>query len=59
MEFLKDFNIAFAKGNLEIIADSVTDDIVWNIIGDRKIEGKENFMQELEKIYFVMVVQKS
>lgn len=45
MEFLKDFNIAFAKGNLEIIADSVTDDIVWNIIGDRKIEGKENFMQ--------------
>lgn len=50
MEFLKDFNIAFAKGDVEIIVDSVTDEIIWDIIGDRKIEGKENFTQELEKM---------
>ena len=50
MEFLKDFNIAFAKGNVELIVESVTDDIIWNIIGDKKIEGKDKFTQELEKM---------
>ncbi len=50
MEFLKEFNIAFAKGNLEFIAESITDNIIWNIIGDRKIEGKEKFTEELEKM---------
>lgn len=50
MEFLKNFNIAFAKGNVELIVESVTDDIIWNIIGDKKIEGKDKFTQELEKM---------
>lgn len=50
MEFIKEFNIAFAKGDLEFIYQSVTDDIVWNIISDKKIEGKENFAKELEKM---------
>ncbi|WP_373400068.1 nuclear transport factor 2 family protein [Algoriphagus halophilus] len=50
MEFLKEFNIAFAKGDLAFISDSVTDDIVWNIIGNKKIEGKERFAVELEKM---------
>lgn len=50
MEFLKDFNIAFAKGNVEFIVDSVTDDIIWKIIGDKKIDGKKTFAEELEKM---------
>lgn len=50
MELLKEFNIAFAKGNVEYIIESVTDDIVWNIIGDKKIEGKETFAKEFEKM---------
>ncbi len=50
MEFIKQFNIAFAKGNVEFLNESVTDEIVWNIIGDKKIMGKENFMEELEKM---------
>lgn len=50
MEFLKEFNIAFAKGNIEYITESVADEIDWNIIGDRKIEGKEKFIKELEKM---------
>lgn len=50
MEFLKEFNIAFVKGNVEFITESVTDDIVWDIVGDRKIEGKEKFREELEKM---------
>ncbi|MFD2833591.1 nuclear transport factor 2 family protein [Gramella sp. AN32] len=50
MEFLKNFNIAFAKGDLKFISESVTDEIVWNIIGKLRIEGKEQFSQELERL---------
>ncbi len=50
MTFLKEFNIAFAKGNMEFLIGNVTDKIVWNIIGDRKIEGKEKFKEELGKM---------
>ncbi len=50
MELLKEFNVAFAKGNVKFITESVTDDIVWTIIGDRKIEGKGKFTEELEKM---------
>ena len=49
-EFLKEINIAFAQGNLDFLTESVTDKIVWNIIGDKKIEGKEKFTEELEKM---------
>jgi hypothetical protein len=50
MEFLKEFNNAFAKGNVEFLIKNVTDEIIWNIIGDKKIEGKENFERELNKM---------
>lgn len=50
MTFLKEFNIAFAKGNLEFLIENVTDDIVWNVIGDRKIEGKERFTEQLARM---------
>ena len=50
MEFLKEFNIAFAEGNVKFLTESVTNEIIWNIIGDRKIEGSENFAKELEKM---------
>ncbi len=49
-EFLKQINIAFAKGNSDFLTDSVTNEIVWNIVGDRKIEGKEKFTEEIEKM---------
>lgn len=50
MEFIKKFNIAFAKANINFISESITDDIIWNIIGNKKIEGKEKFVEELEKM---------
>lgn len=49
-EFLKEFNIAFAKENIGFLTESVTDNIVWNIVGDKKIAGKKNFTDELEKM---------
>ncbi|WP_215223678.1 nuclear transport factor 2-like protein [Echinicola shivajiensis] len=47
MEFLKSFNIAFAEGNMDFIIEGISDEIIWNIIGDKKITGKENFEGEL------------
>jgi len=41
MEFLKQFNIAFAEGNIRFLTESVTDDLVWNIIGDKKLRVKK------------------
>lgn len=47
-EFLKTINIAFAKGNSDFLIDCVTDNMTWNIIGDKKIEGKDEFAKVLE-----------
>ena len=44
-QLLKEFNIALAMNNQEYILENVTDDIHWNIIGKRLIEGKENIME--------------
>lgn len=49
-EFLKEINIAFARGNVDFLTSSVTDDFIWIIIGDKKIEGKDKFTEELEKM---------
>ncbi|EAZ80180.1 nuclear transport factor 2 family protein [Algoriphagus machipongonensis] len=50
MAFLKEFNIAFVEGEIPFLVDSVTEDIVWNLVGDKEIKGKENFAQELENM---------
>lgn len=46
-KFLKELNIAFAKGNADFIIEHASDDIVWTIHGDKKIEGKEAFSKEV------------
>ncbi|HET8736139.1 MAG TPA: nuclear transport factor 2 family protein [Pricia sp.] len=45
--FLKEFNTAFGKGNAEFIIDHVSEDIVWWIYGDKKLEGKDAFAKEV------------
>lgn len=49
-ELLKQVNIAFAKGNLDLLVEHTTDEITWNIIGNKTIEGKENFTENLKKM---------
>ncbi len=48
-EFLKDWNIAFAGANSTLVLDNVSDDVTWNIVGDKVIQGKEVFEQALEE----------
>jgi hypothetical protein len=45
--FLKDVNIAFVEGNTSFISDSIREDIIWNLVGDRIIEGKADFIPAL------------
>lgn len=47
MEFLKEFNIAFAKGDVEFLTQHVTDDFIWEMIGKSNVEGKEKFKEAL------------
>lgn len=42
-EFLRDFNLAYGNGDTQFIIDSASDDIIWEIFGDRTISGKEQF----------------
>ena len=45
-QLLRDINIAFAKREIGFCLDWMTDDIIWEIIGDRVIEG----VSDVEKV---------
>lgn len=47
--FVKDFNIAFGERNIDYIIDRVSNDIEWTIIGDKFIQGKDNFIDVLKQ----------
>jgi len=49
-EFLKQINVAFATGNVQFLKESIIDNIVWNIIGDGKLEGKKSFIKKLDEL---------
>lgn len=47
---LRDFNIAFAKGDTEFLIDNVTDDVEWLRVGDRRIRGIEEFSEAVRRM---------
>ncbi|EIJ40502.1 hypothetical protein JoomaDRAFT_3564 [Galbibacter orientalis DSM 19592] len=57
MQFIKEFNIAFAKGDVAFIIESIADNIVWDIISSKKIEGKENFVKALNKMKSIQTTE--
>lgn len=52
---LRDFNIAFAQNDTSFIIEQVTDDIHWHILGDKEVEGIDNFEKEVRKMTDVKV----
>src|SRR5688572_23761904 len=48
--FVQELTIAFAKGDTKFIQSNVTEDVRWNMVGDRIIEGKEKIIEMLEKM---------
>lgn len=49
-KFLQKLNDAFAKSDIDFIADNVTDDIQWTMHGDFSIRGRTDFIDMLKKM---------
>ena len=49
-KLIRQFNEAFANSDTAFILDNMSEDIVWHLIGDRSIEGKEAVRQSLEEM---------
>lgn len=47
---LQDLAIAFAKHDAEFLLGRVTDDIRWETVGGRVVEGREAFAQALQTL---------
>ena len=47
---LRDFISAFAHADVDGILAPMSDDIVWNLVGETVIEGKENVRKLLESM---------
>lgn len=47
---LKEFNIAFVEHNMDFILSCVSDEIIWDIVGDKKISGISDFKNELNNM---------
>lgn len=46
--FLKEFNRAFAEGDVDFLRECVSDDVVWEIVGEETLRGREAFIEALE-----------
>lgn len=47
---LRDFNIAFARGDVDTIVQNISDDVCWEMIGDKRLEGIRSVTEELEQM---------
>ncbi len=52
-KLLRDFNEAFAKNDVNFILENVSDNIVWNLVGDRAIEEKEAVQIALQEMQHI------
>ena len=48
--FLEQLNEAFAQNDVDFLAEHITDDISWTMVGDFTIKGKEAFINTLEEM---------
>ncbi|WP_162342407.1 nuclear transport factor 2 family protein [Cyclobacterium salsum] len=49
-DFLRKMNEAFANSDVDFILNAVTEDIHWTIVGDKIIQGKEQFARSLQEM---------
>ncbi|MCC6457646.1 MAG: nuclear transport factor 2 family protein [Caldilineaceae bacterium] len=47
---LRDFNIAYAKNDIEHILQNITDDVRWEIAGVKLVEGKDQVAEVMEQM---------
>lgn len=49
-QYIKDFNIAFAKADVKEVLSMLTDDAEWEIVGEKLVRGKAAIQNELERM---------
>lgn len=52
-EFIREFNEAFSNNDLDFILNTMSDDIVWNFVGEKVMQGKQEvkeFMKPMSNI---------
>ena len=47
--FIQELTIALTKGDLRSVLSRVTDDIRWNFVGGRVVQGKAPFVEALQE----------
>ena len=47
-EFLRKFNSAFLTNDVNYIVNQLTDDVVWDMVGDQKLSGKAKVKEAME-----------
>jgi hypothetical protein len=47
--FIQELTIALTKGDLRSVLDRVTNDIRWNLVGDRVVQGKDPLVEALKE----------
>ncbi|WP_029036105.1 nuclear transport factor 2 family protein [Salinimicrobium xinjiangense] len=49
-EFLREVIKAYANGNDQFLMEHITDDICWEIVGEKNIGGKSEFQEVLDQM---------
>lgn len=47
VQYIYSFNVAFAKAEIETILDMLSEDAIWNMVGYKKIKGRNKIKEEL------------
>lgn len=48
--FLRTFNDAFLTNDIDFIVSQLSEDVIWNMVGDQKITGKEKVREAMEQM---------
>lgn len=49
-KFVRDFNEAFAKNDVEFIISNMSEDVEWELVGDQTTKGKEDVKELMGKM---------
>lgn len=62
MEFLKNLTIAVVKEDIDFISDSISENVIYKLVGDKTTEGKNEFLSMIKmkadlEIYELIIEQ--
>ncbi len=49
-DFLRKVNQAFVEGDRQFLLESISEDICWDIVGEKMLSGKNEFSDALEQM---------